>query len=106
MPAAACPRTADEGAAHDRASVVRASLVCRHPAVAYGSCAATRVLIGALGAAAAVRLLESLLHGVSAGDPLTFGAVALLVAAIALVASYVPARRALRIDPAETLRAD
>jgi putative ABC transport system permease protein len=39
-------------------------------------------------------------------DPLTFGAVALLVILIALVASYVPARRALRVDPAEALRAD
>ncbi len=41
-----------------------------------------------------------------AADPPTFVTIALLVAAIALVASYVPARRARRIDPAQTLRAD
>jgi ABC-type lipoprotein release transport system permease subunit len=47
-----------------------------------------------------------MLYDVSPTDPIAFGAVALLVGAVALVASYVPARRALRIDPAETLRAD
>jgi predicted permease len=64
------------------------------------------VVIGTALAAAATRVLESMLYGVSATDPMTFAAVALVVAAVALVASYVPARRALRIDPAETLRAD
>jgi len=68
--------------------------------------AAAGVVIGAVLAAAATRVLESMLYGVSPTDPLTFGAVALLVTAIALVASYVPARRALRVDPAEALRAD
>jgi ABC-type lipoprotein release transport system permease subunit len=47
-----------------------------------------------------------MLYGVSPADPLTFAVIALLVAAIALLASYVPARRASRIDPTEALRAD
>lgn len=68
--------------------------------------AAAGVAIGAVLAAAATRVLESMLYGVSPTDPLTFGTAALLVTAIALVASYVPARRALRVDPAEALRAD
>lgn len=63
-------------------------------------------VIGAAVALAALRVLRSMLYGVSPADPLTFAAVALLVTAIALVASYIPARRALRIDPAEALRAD
>jgi putative ABC transport system permease protein len=64
------------------------------------------IVIGAAMAVAATRVLESMLYDVSPTDPIAFGTVALLVAAVALVASYVPARRALRIDPAETLRAD
>jgi len=63
-------------------------------------------LVGAALALAAVRVIESMLYGVSAIDPLTFGAVVVLVILVALAASYVPARRALRIDPAEALRAD
>jgi putative ABC transport system permease protein len=64
------------------------------------------VVIGVAVAAAGARVLESMLYDVSPTDPVAFAAVALLVAAVALVASYVPARRALHIDPAETLRAD
>jgi len=64
------------------------------------------VVIGSGAAVAATRVLESMLYGVSPADPLTLVGIALLVAAIALVASYVPARRALRIDPTEALRAD
>lgn len=61
---------------------------------------------GAAVALVAMRVLRSMLYGVRPADPLTFATVALLVTAIALVASYIPARRALRIDPAEALRAD
>lgn len=68
--------------------------------------AVTGVATGAVMAVATSRVLGSMLHGVSPADPLTFAGIALLVVAIALVASYVPARRALRIDPAEALRAE
>jgi hypothetical protein len=64
------------------------------------------VAIGAVVAVATTRVLGSMLYAVSPGDPVTFAVIALLVVAIALLASYVPARRALRIDPTETLRAD
>jgi putative ABC transport system permease protein len=55
---------------------------------------------------AAVRVLRSMLYGASAPHPLTFVAVAVLVTTVALVASYTPARRALRIDSVEALRAE
>ena len=51
-------------------------------------------------------MLASLLYGVSPADPFSFGVIAVLVVGIACVASYIPARRALRIDPTEALRAD
>jgi predicted permease len=68
--------------------------------------AAVGVAIGAVTAAATTRLLESMLYAVTPTDPVTFSLIALLVATIAILASYVPARRALRIDPTEALRAD
>jgi putative ABC transport system permease protein len=48
--------------------------------------------------------MSSLLFGVSASDPLTFIVVVLLLALIALVATYIPARRAMRLDPLVALR--
>jgi predicted permease len=54
----------------------------------------------------ATRLLRSLLYEVSASDPVTFVGVAALLAAVALVASWIPSRRAARVDPAIALRAD
>jgi ABC-type antimicrobial peptide transport system permease subunit len=54
----------------------------------------------------ATRLLRSLLYEVSASDPVTFLGVATLLAGVALVASWIPARRAARVDPAVTLHAD
>jgi putative ABC transport system permease protein len=61
-------------------------------------------LIGLTVATGASRLLRSLLFGVQALDPLTFGASALLFAAIGLIACVVPARRAVRINPIDALR--
>jgi putative ABC transport system permease protein len=64
-------------------------------------------LIVGLGAArASTRLLSGLLYGVSPADPASFVVIALLVGAIALLASYLPARRAVRIDPIAALRAE
>jgi len=64
------------------------------------------VILGVVAAVASTRVLASLLYGVSPVDPLSFVAIALLVVAIAFAACYVPARRAMRVDPMEALRAD
>ncbi|HVT61674.1 MAG TPA: ABC transporter permease [Thermoanaerobaculia bacterium] len=61
---------------------------------------------GLLGSFGLTRLLSGILVGVSATDPGTFSAVPLLLAAVAVAASYLPARRAVRIDPLRALRDD
>ena len=66
--------------------------------------AAIGLAIGLLASAALARLVSGLLFGVSATDPLVFGTVSLILAAVAFVACYVPARRATRIDPLIALR--
>jgi putative ABC transport system permease protein len=59
--------------------------------------------LGMLGAFALMRVLASLLFGVSARDPYTFGVVAIVLASVALLACYIPARRASRVDPLQAL---
>ncbi|NOJ98251.1 hypothetical protein HMI51_35605, partial [Corallococcus coralloides] len=62
--------------------------------------------VGLVGAAVLARGLAGMLYGVGALDALTFAGVPLLLGAVALVASWLPARRALRVTPAVALRAD
>jgi ABC-type antimicrobial peptide transport system permease subunit len=62
------------------------------------------IVIGVLGAMALTRFLSSLLFGIAPRDPLTFLGVAVLLFGIALAACYVPARRAMRVDPIVALR--
>ncbi len=66
----------------------------------------TGILLGMLISAVAMRLMSSVLFGVKPVDPLTYAVACLSLSAAALIASYVPSRRALRVDPAEALRAE
>jgi len=77
-----------------RGLVVRQSLVI----------AAIGIAIGLALALATTRVLGSLLFGVSPTDPLVLAAATLLLLLLAILASYAPARRASRVDPAEVLR--
>jgi len=60
--------------------------------------------IGLLGALAVTRLVSRLLYGVSPIDPVTFASMSLLLVALAMLASWIPARRAAKVDPMVALR--
>ncbi|MBV9773354.1 MAG: FtsX-like permease family protein, partial [Gemmatimonadetes bacterium] len=77
-----------------------ARLVVRHGAALAGA----GIGVGLLAALAIERLVAGMLYGVSATDPAAFAGVALLLAAVALSASWIPARRATRVDPMVALR--
>ena len=64
------------------------------------------IALGSTGAYAMTRVLQSLLYGVGARDPMTFVAVAVLLGAVAVLASWLPARRAARVDPLAAMRAE
>jgi ABC-type lipoprotein release transport system permease subunit len=61
---------------------------------------------GALGGFFAGRAMQAILYQVAPADPVTNLVVGAMLVAVAIIASYAPARRAVRVDPAETLRAE
>ena len=70
------------------------------------SLAGVGIVLGVVAALLSTRALSGLLYGVTTMDPLTFGAVPIGLIVVALLASYLPARRATRVDPTTALRAD
>jgi putative ABC transport system permease protein len=64
------------------------------------------VALGLVAACGLTRLMTGLLFGVSALDPITYAIVSVFLAAVALLASCLPARRASRVDPIEALRVE
>jgi putative ABC transport system permease protein len=68
--------------------------------------AAAGVMLGLGAALASARVLATMLYGVTPHDPVTFAAIGAIVAAVAAAATYVPARRAMRVDPVVALRGE
>jgi putative ABC transport system permease protein len=62
------------------------------------------VVVGMAGSLALTRTMKSMLFGITATDPITLAAVAILLTSVALAACYIPARRATRVDPMVALR--
>ena len=74
-------------------------------AVGYGmKLVVVGIVIGLIAAFALTRVMSSLLFGVTATDPVTFTLISLLLVAVAVLASYIPARRAMKVDPIIALR--
>jgi len=67
---------------------------------------AVGIVIGIIGSIGTTRFLESLLYGVTARDMISYLSVSALLAVVALVACYIPARRAMKVDPMTALRCD
>jgi putative ABC transport system permease protein len=84
----------------------RSGQVSRSVLAQGGRVTAIGLLAGLAGAFGLSRLMRSLLFGVSATDPLTFVVMPMLLLGVALAATYLPARRAARVDPVKTLRSD
>ena len=76
------------------------SLVMRHG----GAMAGVGIVAGVMGSLALGRFAEKMLYGVRPSDPVTYVSVALVLAAVAVVATIIPARRATQVDPALALR--
>ncbi len=64
------------------------------------------IAIGLVGSVAAARVLAKFLFGVQPSDPLTYAVVSALLLSVALLASFIPSRRALRVDPLTALRSE